>query len=96
MSSIDWTSVRTVGLDLGKRWINAMQAAPLSPFRFAIAGLVFAPQNDGKRGMGAGHRRRLGNPKRGVDDPRAKVGEHLPGDHGREPSDPFVLPVVVG
>ena len=56
MSSIGWTSVRSVGLDPGKRRINAMPAALLFPFGFAIAGLVFAPQNDGKRGMAASHR----------------------------------------
>ena len=55
-----------------------MQAALLFPFGFAIAQLVFAPQNDGKRGMGAGPARR--GPGAG-----RIHGAHAPGGQ-REPS----------
>ena len=74
---------------------RARQAAPLLLFGFTIPGLVLARQNDGERGTGSGHRRGLRNLNCGVDDPRAKVGEILQRDHGRELNDPLVFPVVV-
>ena len=75
---------------------RAHQTAPLLPFGFGIPGLEFAPQNDSKHGVGPSHRRGLGNPNGGVDDPGAKVGEILQRDHGRELHDPLAFPVVVG
>lgn len=71
----------------------AYHATPLLLFGFAIPRLEFARQYNGESGARAGHRRRLDDANRGIDDPATQVGEILQCNLGRKLHDPFAFPV---